>query len=192
MRKKVLIITVSIIVTGLIVWGINYLTHSIFNIKKAIISQKIKTYNSNKCGVIIPNPYGYTNDFVTLFSKEEIVQLDSIIEEHEKQTTNQLTIITVDTSMLGKCSLNDYATEVGNQWGVGQKEKNNGCVVAISPSQHQIFISSGYGIEKQISNVDTKHIVDSNMLPYYKQLKYFEGTKFGILALTKKLLSPTK
>jgi uncharacterized protein len=89
--------------------------------------------------------------------------------------------------MQGKCTLQDFATEVGNQWGVGQKEKNNGCVLAISPSQRKIFISNGYGIEKQISNADTKLIVDSTIIPYFKQAKYFEGTKFGIAALMKKL-----
>lgn len=187
MRKKVLIITISIIVIGLIVWGINYITHTTFNVKKDIFSKKIKTYNSNRCGVIIPNPHGYTNDFVSLFSKEEVSQLDSIIVAHEKRFTNQIAIITIDSNMLGKCSLKDYATEVGNEWGVGQKSKNNGCVFAIAPKLHQVFIANGYGIEKIVSNTSTKLIIDSAIIPHYKEGRFFEGTKKGLLTLMEKI-----
>jgi hypothetical protein len=82
MRKKILLLTISIIVIGLVIWGINYFTHSLVNSTQSIFPPKIKTYNSNKCGVIIPSPYGYTNDFVSIFTKEEVSQLDSIMGEH--------------------------------------------------------------------------------------------------------------
>jgi uncharacterized protein len=187
MRKKSVLISL-VIIASLIVFAIFwYAKTKKGNLVQTISNQKTKTYTSKICGKILPSPTGYTNDYMHLFTEGEKWQLDSLIGEHEKQTSNQITIITIDSTMLGSCTLKDYATEVGNQWGVGQKSKNNGSVFAISLAPRKVFIANGYGIEKIMSNTQTQVIIDSFIIPNFKQGKMFEGTLLGLQKIMQKI-----
>lgn len=141
------------------------------------------TDNKNPCYVDLPGPKGFVTDLTHLFTSEEISTLDSIIAEHEKQTSNQLAIITVDSTMFGSCELDEYITTISNEWGVGQKEKNNGIVIGIAASMRKITIKNGLGIETKMTNEETKVIIDSTIIPYLKNGKYFEGIKSGLFAI---------
>ena len=140
-------------------------------------------YYSNKCLSELPKPRGHINDFVSLFLPHQINILDSIISNHEKQTGNQVAIITIDSLMLGKCSVDEYTMEIGNHWGVGHKGKNNGIVIGIGPRLRKISIKNGYGIQKILSNEETKQIIDSVIIPEFRKADYFEGTRKGLLAI---------
>lgn len=142
---------------------------------------------SNKCAVSLPEHKGNVNDFVLLFLPEQRKTLETIIGDHEKKTSNQIAIITIDSSMLGKCSVEEYTLEIANYWGVGQKEKNNGMVIGIAPQLRTIRIENEYGIQKILSNEATKEIIDNVMIPEFKNADYFEGTRKGLMAIIEKL-----
>lgn len=88
-------------------------------------------------------------------------------------------------------SLEALTQRIGNVWGVGQKETNNGVVIGICPEYRRMTIRNGYGIEKILSNKETKEIIDKYFIPEFKEGKYFEGTITGLeelfQILTKKL-----
>ena len=144
-------------------------------------------YYSNRCNTDLPKPKGFVNDYVSLFLPQQINILDSIIGDHEKQTGNQVAVITVDSLMLGKCSLDEYTMEIGNHWGVGEKVKNNGIVIGIAPQLRKIRIENGYGIEKILSNEQTRQIIDSVIIPEFRNSDYFEGTRKGLLAIIQQI-----
>ena len=60
-----------------------------------------------------------------------------------------------------------------------QKNINNGIVFGIRTVLKTIRISNGYGIESKLTDVATKAITDSIIIPEFKQGNYFEGTKKG-------------
>ena len=45
---------------------------------------------------VFPNPIGYTSDFEKIFAAKQINELDSLIIDFEKNTSNEIAIITVD------------------------------------------------------------------------------------------------
>jgi len=49
-----------------------------------------------------------------------------------------------------------------------------------------VVIRNGYGIEKQISDAETKIIVNK-MIPYFKVEQYYSGILAGLQELIKKL-----
>jgi len=136
---------------------------------------------------IIPKQIGYVNDFERIYTPEEVEILDSLIADFEKRTTIQIAIITIDTTMMKKEDLDSWTLKVLKTWGVGQKGKNNGILIGISMGYRRIRIQNGYGIEKILSNQETKEIIDKDFIPFFKQSKYFEGTLNGLKALIKKL-----
>ena len=131
----------------------------------------------------IPQPVGYINDYEDLFSDVEEKSLDCLIEDFEKRTTIQITVVTIDTTMTTPDSLDALTLRIANAWGVGQKEKNNGVVIGISKGYRKMRIQNGYGIEKMLTDAETKKIIDTAFIPYYREAEYFKGTFKGLQAL---------
>ena len=134
----------------------------------------------------IPKPVGRVNDFEKIYTRKEIKILDSLISGFEKKTTIQIAVITIDTSMIDEKNMDDWTLEVMNTWGVGQKDKNNGILIGISKGYRHMRIQNGYGIEKILTDNETKKIIDKEFIPFFKKAKYFEGTLTGLKALMKK------
>jgi len=139
------------------------------------------------CGVNAPEAGDYVNDFVHILTKEQVAELDALIQAHEKSTSNQLAVLTVDSTMLGNCNIKDYGQAIGNAWGVGQDKQNNGVVIVLAPSLRQVSVSNGYGIEARLSDEETQKIINGIMTPEFKQGAYFEGLKKGLQALMEKI-----
>lgn len=127
-----------------------------------------------------PKPIGYVNDFESLLSIEERLQLDSIISEFEMKTTNQIAIVTIP-NVYPYETLKDFTTDLGNYWGVGQADKDNGLIITVSKSMRNIWIGSGYGTEKILTDEILKNIIDTVIVPYFKSGDYFEGIKSGLI-----------
>lgn len=132
-------------------------------------------------------PKDYVNDYIHLFTQPQINTLDSIIINYEKKTTNQVAIITVDSQWIKKDSFESFVTKVFKSWGVGQKDKNNGIVIAICPGYRIIRIENGYGIEKVFTNEQTHQIIQDIIVPAYKKGEYFEGTRNALVEITKRV-----
>lgn len=135
----------------------------------------------------IPPAEGRVNDFVELFTKDEEKSLDSLLKNIQKNTSIQVALATIDSTMLGDFTLEDYALEMLRAWGIGEKRKNNGILVLIAPPMRRMRVENGYGIEKYLSNEETKEIVDTVFIPHFKEGQFFEGAKNGIMALIQKL-----
>lgn len=131
----------------------------------------------------LPQPVGYVNDYENLYTDKEEKSLDSLIGDFEKRTTIQIAVVTFDTTMTTPDSLDALTLRIGKIWGVGQKDKNNGVVIGISKGYRQMRIQNGFGIEKVLTDAETKQIIDAAFIPSYREAKYFEGTLQGLQAL---------
>lgn len=139
-----------------------------------------------------PKPASFINDYENLFTDDEEKSLDSLIKDFEKRTTIQIAVITFDTTLTTSDSLDALTLRLGNLWGVGQKDKNNGIVIGISKGYRKMRIQNGYGIEKVITDAETKVIVDTAFLPYFKEANYFKGTFNGLTVLMARLLEKSQ
>lgn len=133
---------------------------------------------------VIPQPSGFVTDLAHLFNANEKRVLDSLISSYEKRTTVQIALLTFDSSYTSIRDFEKFTLTVLNTWGVGVKGKNNGILIAICPEYRMIRIENGYGIEKVLSNEETKQIIQDHILPYLKEGKYFDGVVSGIQRLT--------
>lgn len=130
---------------------------------------------------------GWTSDFENSFTSNQIIELDSIISSFENETTNEIAVVTIESSSTTKDEFDNLILTILNNWGVGKKGINNGIVIGISTGLRQIRISNGYGIEAKLSDAETKKIIDDMILPEFRNGKFFEGIKSGLLALMQKI-----
>lgn len=129
----------------------------------------------------LPKPLKWTNDYENLFSDDEEAKLNQIITDFEKETTVEIAIVTIDTVKVSQEKFEDLSLHIARTWGVGKKEKSNGILIAISKGYRQIRVQNGDGIAIIISDEETADIIQNQIIPYFKNEEYFEGTQSGLL-----------
>jgi len=132
-------------------------------------------------------PTGWTNDFEHILTAEQVVYLDSLVGNFEIETSIEIAIVTIDTSVVDKAGFEKFIKNLSNEWAVGKKGLNNGIVIGISAGLKKIRIHNGYGIEPMLSDIETKRIIDEIMIPEFRKAAYFEGIEKTIIAIISKL-----
>ena len=131
--------------------------------------------------VVSPKSNFYVNDYADVLSKEtENYILNSNIDLQSK-TKAQIVVVTVKT-LDGK-TIEEYATELFREFGIGDKEKNNGVLLLCSTGDRMFRIEVGYGLEGALPDGKTGRIQDQYIIPYLKNNNYDEGIKNGFSAI---------
>lgn len=130
-----------------------------------------------------PYPPRLVNDMAGVFSEADAAQLEDSLSAFSRQTSNQVVIVT--TNDLGGYTPNEYATEIGDRWGVGQKKIDNGIVILIKPktssSKGQVFIATGRGLEGALPDAFCNRIVEDKMIPILKEGNNYTAATWAAL-----------
>lgn len=135
-----------------------------------------------------PNPPRLVNDAAQLLTPDQIASLEAKLVAYDDTTSNQIAVVLVKT--LNGLEPNDYATQLGREWGVGGKEFNNGLVILISTGndgqeKRKVYIATGYGLEGAIPDIIAKRIVDREMVPNLQAGNYYRALDEATDALIK-------
>jgi len=130
-----------------------------------------------------PNPPRLVNDFAGILKENEFTQMEESLEQFARETSTQIVVVTVND--LEGYDPGDYAFRLGEKWGVGQKDKDNGIVVLLKPKQEnskgEIFIATGYGLEGVLPDaVVNGTVIDNEMIPKFQENNYYQGLSGGI------------
>jgi uncharacterized protein len=134
-----------------------------------------------------PAPLGYVNDFENVFTVQEKKVLDSMLTAYENETTVEISVVTLHDKYPGIGNFDSLVTALHNEWGVGKKEKNNGVVLAICVPLRKMRINTGFGIETVLTNEEANKIIEEILVPEFRNEKYFEGTRRGLVAIMNEL-----
>ncbi len=131
----------------------------------------------------IPEIIGRINDFADMLTSYEEIEIERLLEENEKATSNQIVVVTIDT--LGGDGLEDYSIRLAESWKIGQKEKGNGVILLISKQERKLRIEVGYGLECALPDGLCGSIIRDKIAPSFKEGDYFHGIKNGVNAIIK-------
>ena len=135
------------------------------------------------------SPPRLVNDFAQTFSPAQQQDLELILRAYNDSTSTQIYVVTV--SDLQGYDVSDFAIRLGEKWGIGQKDKNNGVLILIKPrignERGQVFIATGYGVEAVLTDGRTGRIIDQYMMPYLQNGDYYNAAKAAIGAIMKYL-----
>lgn len=128
------------------------------------------------------DPPRLVNDFASFLSANEVQGLESKLRTFNNETTTQIYVVIIPD--LKGYDPGDYATRLGEKWGIGQKGKNNGIVILVKPktaeSKGEVFISTGYGLEGVVPDAVANQIVDNEIIPAFKNGTYAAGLNQGV------------
>ena len=132
-----------------------------------------------------PKPIGYVNDFENVLSLEEVTKLENLLINYEKQTYNELVIVTISKTE-NEIDFDTYALDLSKNWGVGKRGKDNGLVIVILNQLGRIRICTGTGTEKILTDEICNTILEENIIPNFKNGEIYNGIESGINALIEK------
>ncbi len=120
-----------------------------------------------------PNPPRLVNDFVMKLSPTELQSLEQKLRGYADSTSTQITIVIVKTT--GDSDPYDYAMKIAKDWGVGQKDKNNGLVLLWATETRKLRIVTGRGMEATITDAISKRIINTILKPYFQAGQFYQG-----------------
>jgi uncharacterized protein len=130
-----------------------------------------------------PKPIGYVNDYANIVDKSYEEKISSEINKVKDKTDADVVVITID-SLEGK-SVEDYTSELFNTWEVSRY----GVILLISFNDKKLRISTGYDMEKAITNDNAKSIIDDVIVPKFRESNYNEGIYQGVKKISEYILA---
>ena len=123
------------------------------------------------------------NDEAHIFSQNERDELLNLVQNFEQNSTTQIAIVTLNS--LESRSIEELSLEIARGYKLGQKEDNNGVLLVVAPNEKKVRIEVGYGLEGVLTDAISSQIINSVMIPQFKNGKMSEGVKDGVLAIIK-------
>lgn len=120
-----------------------------------------------------PNPPRLVNDFVMKLNPNELQSLEQKLRNYADSTSTQITVVIVKNT--GDSDPYDYAIKLAKDWGVGQKDKNNGLVLLWATETRKLRIVTGRGMEATITDAVSKRIINTVLKPYFQAGQYYQG-----------------
>ncbi len=131
---------------------------------------------------------GRVVDEAQVLSPDTERELSDKLENLEVTTGRQLVVATV--SSLQGYPIEDYGYQLGRTWGIGQKGENNGVILLVAPNERKVRIEVGYGLEPVLTDALSSVIIQSAILPKFRDGDLSGGVVAGTDALVEQLSLP--
>jgi uncharacterized protein len=127
------------------------------------------------------NPPKLVNDFTNTLTPDQQLALEHKLEAFHDSTSTQVAVVIVGTT--GDYDIAEYAVKLGREWGIGDKEFNNGVILLIAINDRKVHIATGYGVEGALPDITANHIIDDVIRPNFKGNDYYRGIDEGTDAI---------
>jgi uncharacterized membrane protein YgcG len=94
----------------------------------------------------------------------------------EAATTDQMVVVTVPD--LGGLTIEEFGLALGNRWGIGQAEYDNGVLLLVAPKERRVRIEVGCGLEEVLTDKRATAIIDK-MTPLLQRAQFERGVQLG-------------
>ncbi len=88
-------------------------------------------------------------------------QINASLLDYQRRSGNQIAVAVVETT--GRQSIEDYAEDLFDRWGVGEKDEDNGVLLVLATRERETKIEVGYGLEGELTDLESGEIVRGRM-----------------------------
>ncbi len=130
----------------------------------------------------------YVSDPENILEIKDITLLDEKAAELRDSLDLQTSIVVlphIDNEEYG--SARDFANQLFNTWGIGDKETNRGLLILLltAEGEREIVFETGYGTEETLTDGLCQLIQTKKMLPFLKEGEYGKGLIAGVEEIEK-------
>ncbi|MFZ5669587.1 MAG: TPM domain-containing protein [Pseudomonadota bacterium] len=127
-------------------------------------------------------------DEANILSPAVEASLTGELEALETSTGRQLVVATVPT--LQGYEIEDYGYQLGRHWGIGDKDRDDGALLIVAPAERKVRIEVGYGLEGVLTDALSSVIIQSAILPKFREGDLEGGVVAGTDAIVQQLSLP--
>jgi len=121
-------------------------------------------------------------DFQTnVLSEAEQNHITQKLINYADSTSTQIVVVTIPSTK-GEY-INRYATDLAHKWGIGQQGKDNGILLLVAVNDRKVNISTGYGTEHLLTDALSRRIIETQILPEFRNGNYFAGIDKGTTSI---------
>jgi uncharacterized membrane protein YgcG len=135
----------------------------------------------------LPALTGRVVDNAGILTAQAEAALDARLAALEKETTDQLVVVTV--ARLDGEPIGDLGLRLGNGWHIGQKESDNGVLLIVAPTDRQARIEVGLGLEGLLTDERAERILKEQVIPECREGRCDRAVADGVAAIAKVLRS---
>ena len=138
----------------------------------------------SSASIDLPKPTSkfFVNDFANVINSSDEETIFNIASSLYTESGNSTQVVVVTIDSLNGYSIEEYANELFNTWGIGDKKKDDGVLILLSVGDRESRIEVGYGLEGVLTDSGTGIIQDEYMIPYYKNNDFSKGILKGVEA----------
>jgi len=130
----------------------------------------------------LPKPSGFVNDFAKVMKAQDTKAVESLAAAVKEKTGAELTLVTVE-SYAPYASIDEFSLALAEAWGVGERNKDNGVLLVLAMSEREVKIEAGYGLEGAIPDSVAGRILDTAVIPAFRQGDFSGGLREGCRAI---------
>lgn len=124
-------------------------------------------------------------DYIALLTDIQHNTLEQKLLRYSDSTSTQM-VIAIIGSTEGE-NINFLGAQWGQQWGIGQADKDNGILLLLAKNDRRVAISTGYGVEGALTDLMSRRIIESVIIPEFKKGNYYGGLDRGVDAIVQVL-----
>ena len=109
----------------------------------------------------------FVSDPTGVLSPATVAAVDAALADLRARTTAEMVVVVVPST--GDVEPAQFAHQLLNEWGVGQKDRDNGAVLLIATQQKKAFFATGYGLEGPLPDITTQKILQQTVVPAMKE-----------------------
>ena len=128
-----------------------------------------------------PQLTGRVVDAANILKPDERAALEAKLKAYEDKTSDQVVVATVRS--LEGYEVEDYANRLYRAWKLGTKEKSNGVLLLVAPSDRKVRIEVGYGLEGALTDALSGVVIRSAIAPKFKAGDFAGGIGAGVDAI---------
>ena len=136
--------------------------------------------------VVFPKYQNYVTDTSNLISSATEEKINLFLKSYEAETGTEIAVVTIP--LIENLSPNEYATGLGNEWGVGKANVDNGAILLIEtddqPGKRDIYIATGSQLEGGLTDLESRDITEFVITPYFRNGEFDTGVLAGVEAMT--------
>lgn len=125
-------------------------------------------------------------DEAELISPKVERRLTSALALLERRVGPQFVIVTVNS--LDGMPIEEYGQRLGNCWGIGSADRDDGLILLVAPNERKVRIEVGLGLEAVVTDEYAADVVKTRILPPFSRGEMELGIRQGADTLIRKLM----
>lgn len=132
--------------------------------------------------LILNNP---VIDEAHILTASEKSHLETQLRQIYEDKLAQMAVVIVPTTE--GVDIFDYTYQVAKRWELGDKERDDGILMAVAINDRKLHIVTGYGVEGVLPDAIISRIIREDITPSFKTGAYAQGISAGIARIDERL-----